>query len=141
MKINRYKYTNEKLDITIIEILEEDKIKDFIDINKYINSRDFTNEEIIFVHFKNGKKLECINGLIKQKNNDYYICSIESNKEGIILLKEDLKLIGILNYNNKVQEIEFIPMNIIINNINYIDKIENEDDTKEKPEPACCLIF
>ena len=46
MKINRYKYTNIDLDITIIEILEVDNINDFIEIDKFINSR---KKIIIFV--------------------------------------------------------------------------------------------
>jgi len=133
MKINRYKYTNDKLDLTIIEILEVDNINYFIEIDKFINSRDYTNKNIISVSF-NDDKFDIINGLIKQKHNDNYICSIESKKEGIIILKDNLKLLGLINYNNKEKEIEFIPMNIIINVINYIKciyEIKRDDIGKD----------
>jgi len=134
MKINRYKYTNDKLDITIIEILELDNINYFIEIDKFINSRDYTNKNIISISFNDDDKFDIINGLIKQKNNDNYICSIESKKEGIIILKDNLKLLGLINYNNKEKEIEFIPMNIIINVINYIKcvyEIKRDDIGKD----------
>ena len=40
MKKNRYMYSNDKLDITIIEILKEDNINIFIEIDRFINSKD-----------------------------------------------------------------------------------------------------
>jgi len=134
MKINRYKYTNDKLDITIIEILEVDNINNFIEIDKFINSRDYTNKNIISISININDKFDIINGLIKQKNNDNYICSIESKKEGIIILKDNLKLLGLINYNYKEKEIEFIPMNKIINIINYIKciyEIKRDDIGKD----------
>ena len=117
IKINRYKYTNEDLNITIIEILELDNINNFIEIDKFINSRDYTESYIISLFLNNEKNIELSYGKIKEKNNDKYICNIESKKEGIIILKENYKLIGILN---GINNIEFIPMNIIINKINFI---------------------
>ena len=45
MEKNRYKYTKEELDITIIEIFnDEENINNFIEIDKYINSRDYKDE-------------------------------------------------------------------------------------------------
>ena len=49
MKKNRYKYTNKDLNITIIEIIAADNINIFIDINKYINSKNYTESNIIHV--------------------------------------------------------------------------------------------
>jgi surface protein len=130
MQINRYKYTNNELDITIIEILDEDNISDFIDIDKFINSRNYENEDIISVYLKDNKKIDILNGKIKSKNKDNYICSLEEIIEGIIILKDNQKLIGIIKENNDHNIIEFIPMNIIINKINFIKcKYEiNKDD-------------
>ena len=40
MKINRYKYTNKELDITILEILDKEENEDnYIEIDEYKNSR------------------------------------------------------------------------------------------------------
>ena len=38
---NRYTYTDEEIDFTIIEILDEDYIYDFLEIDDYINSKDY----------------------------------------------------------------------------------------------------
>ena len=132
IKINRYKYTNEDLDITIIEILDIDNITNFIEIDKFINSRNYINEEICSIGLKKEKKLELLNGKIIGKNIDNYICDIESIKEGVIILKDNMKLIGIIKEEEK--EIKFIPMNIIINKINFIRccyNVKKEDIDKE----------
>ena len=120
MQINRYKYTNKELDITIIEIIDEDNISDFIEIDKFINSRNYENEDIISIYLKDNRKIDILNGKIKSKNKDNYICSLEDIKDGIIILKDNQKLIGIIKENNDHNIIEFIPMNIIINKINFI---------------------
>ena len=133
IKINRYKYTNEDLDITIIEILDIDNITNFIEIDKFINSRNYINEEICSIGLKKEKKLELLNGKIIGKNIDNYICDIESIKEGVIILKDNMKLIGIIKEEEE-KEIKFIPMNIIINKINFIRccyNVKKEDIDKE----------
>ena len=68
IKINRYKYTNKELNITIIEILELDNINNFIEIDKFINSRNYTNSNIISIYLNNNKNIELSNGRIKEKN-------------------------------------------------------------------------
>jgi len=120
MKIDRFKSTNEILDITIIEILKEDNINTFLEIDRYIDSKDYTNENIEYLYLQNENslnKMTCT--IIKKNNNNYYICNIKSNNNGIIILNFNSKLIGIIRENNENNLIEFIPMNIIINNINY----------------------
>ena len=52
IKLNRYKYTNEDLDITIIEILESDNIMNFMEIDKFINSRNYTDAELFLFLLK-----------------------------------------------------------------------------------------
>ena len=110
IKKHRYKYTNEDLDITIMEILETDNIKNFIEIDKFINSRNYTNTDIISVSLKKDKQLELLDGIIIGKNNENYVCDIESIKNGIIILKDNMKLIGIIKENN--EKMKMIPMNI-----------------------------
>jgi hypothetical protein len=57
MKKNRYKYTNEELDITVIQIFdEEDSSNNFIEIDKFIHLRDFEDEEICLVEVEYNKK-------------------------------------------------------------------------------------
>ena len=129
MKINRFKDTNKGL--TIIEILDNDNINNFIEIDKFINSRNYIDKNIVSVYLNDEEKIELSYGKIKEKKDDKYICNIDSTKKGIILLKDNYKLIGIINENNNI---EFIPMNIIINNINYIKcvyEIKQEDIGKE----------
>ena len=120
IKANRYKYTNDNLDITIIEILDNDKIKNFIEIDKFINSRNYTTSDIIVIYLKENKKFDLIDGKIIEKDNDNYICNIESKKEGMVILKDNSKLIGIIKENNHSKDVSIIPMNLIINKINFI---------------------
>ena len=132
IKRNRYKYTNEELNITIIEILETDNINDFIELDKFFNPRNYTDTDIMSIFLNKNKNIELSHGKITEKNIDKYICDIEPKKEGIIILKENNKLIGLLVRNNNT--IELIPINIIINNINYIKciyEIKKEDIGKE----------
>jgi surface protein len=117
----RYKYTNKDLDITIIEILDNDNIKNFIEIDKFINSRNYTGTNIISVSLNDNEDFDLSYSKIIEKNNDNYICNIESIKEGLIILKDNMKLIGIIK--EKEEKINIIPMNIIINKINFIKGI------------------
>ena len=127
IKINRFKYTNKELNITIIEILEIDNINQFIEIDELINSKNYNNTNIISLYLNEDKNIESSFGKIKEKDNNKYICDIESKKEGIIILKENCKLIGI---NNNDDDKFIITMNIIINKINCIKciyEIKKED--------------
>ena len=125
MKIDRYKYTNEQLDITIIEILKEDNINNFLEIDRFIDSKNYINENIETIYLQDGNLLSKITGTVIKKNNNNYICNIKSITNGIIISNFNSKLIGIIKENNNNNLIEFIPMNIIINIINYI-KCKNE---------------
>ena len=116
MEIDRYKNTNEKLDFTIIEILEEDNIKNFLEIEEFLNSKDYKDEEIFLSEYYRNKNLEYIKGkIIEKNNNNYFKCSINEFKKGIIFLMDNKKLVGLKSNNN-----EILPMNIIINKINFI---------------------
>ena len=124
IKIDRFKDTNEDLDISIIEILEIDNVKNFIELDKFINSKNYKNSNIICISLNDDKdNLDLIYSKIKEKNNNNYICNIETKKEGIILLKENMKLIGILREDKN--EVIIIPISIIIDRINFIKCICN----------------
>ena len=128
----RYKYTNKDLDITIIEILDNDNIKNFIEIDKFINSRNYTGTNIISVSLNDNEDFDLSYSKIIDKENDNYICNIESIKEGLIILKDNMKLIGIIK--EKEEKINIIPMNIIINKINFIKgiyRIKKDDISKD----------
>ena len=63
-----------------------------------------------------------------KKIDDNYICDIESINDGIIILKDNLKLLGIK------KEKKIITMNIIVNKINFIKciyDIKKEDIFKD----------
>ena len=125
IKLDRYKYTNEKIDITIIEIIEQDNIKNYLEIDDCINSRNYNNKEILYIQF-NEDIINYIQSKIIKKEEGYIINN--ACKEGVILLKKNLKIIGV--YNNK----KYIHMDNIINSINFIiGKIEitAEDRGKE----------
>ena len=124
----RYFYTTEEFDITIIEILDDDCVKNFIEIDKFINSKNYIDEDIICISLTKNKKINFSYGNIIEKKDDYYKCDIEPHNEGIIILKDNMKLIGIIH------ELNMIPMNIIMNKINFIRciyYIKKEDLNKD----------
>ena len=40
----RFKYTDKEIDFTVIEILKEDNISDFLEVDDFINSKDYKDE-------------------------------------------------------------------------------------------------
>ena len=125
----RYKYTNEELNFTVIEIIEEDEIIDFLEIDKMINSKDYLNEKIYLIQYPKGKKMKFSEGKIigKKDNLFVYTLGIDNDFSGSPLLLIDksnnVKVIGLnrcgTEKNNK-KDNESIPLNLIINNILYI---------------------
>ena len=101
----RKKYTNEKLDVTIIEIKDEDNINNFLsldnkimnaDINKYNNI--YKNESIYILNYINGKEIYTSYGLLRnvEENKIFHKCNTDTGSSGspIILLKNN-KVIGV----------------------------------------------
>ena len=137
LKKSRFKYIYDE--ITIIEILEnEEDINNYIEIDDYIKSNDYKDEEIILIEYNKNNKIKYIDDKIKENNNDNFICYNNNNiKEGIIILKDNLKLIGIINENNKLS------MNKILNKINYmkgIYEIKNEIEVLINGEIKSCFF-
>ena len=83
INVNGYKYTNEDLDITIIEILEDDAINDAKEIDEFMYSDNYTNSDIISISLNkdNDKEQDLLYRKITEKNNDNYMCNIESINE------------------------------------------------------------
>ena len=95
LKIARYKYTNIEFDFTIIEIVKQDNISNFLIVNE---SNIYDNEQIFSIHYPKGKDLMFSSGKIIKKNNDNLIYSIstDSGSSGCpLILLNNLKIIGI----------------------------------------------
>ena len=94
---DRMKYINKEYNINIIEIKEEDNIKNYIELDDDID-KNF-NDKTIYVL---DEKISC--GKIKEieKNKFKYECYIENNIKGIPIINIiNNKLIEINNINNK----------------------------------------
>ena len=142
---NRLRYTNEKDDVTIIEIKEkEDKINnaylelddDIIDFFKsnedeetnYLNDI-YSNQSIYIPNYQKGKDIVVSYGQIPKLNNEseteiIYYCSTERGSSGSpILLIDNQKLIGIHYAASKSKE--FNMGSLIIYSIRKFQTMEN----------------
>ena len=139
-EINRIKFSDEELDFSIIEILEEDKINNYLEIDEYIKSFEYNEEQIFSIQYPKGGDLKYSHGKIIKKIDIYFEYSFfteyDSSGSPIILLN-NLKLVGLHKGKYKEENENKpigIPMNLIINKINYIKciyNIEKENVGKE----------
>ena len=139
--LNRYKYTDEELDFTIIEIINEDNIINYLEIDEFIDSTDYKNEKICAFQYPGGNNLKYSEGNINSLKDNYFLYSVGtlSGSSGApLILINNKKVIGLhkAGYNQiKENKINIgIPMNLIINKINFIKCIYNikkEDIGKE----------
>jgi len=98
---SRITFTNEKLDVTIIEIFPKlDGINDFLEIDGKFDEIDF-KQEINVLQYPKGKSSFCI-GTLKEKSMEYnkedilYSCTTsEGSSGGPILNRTNYKVIGI----------------------------------------------
>ena len=146
---NRMKYTNEEYDVTIIEIKEEDNIKNYLklddsiinDIENNINkNRDYINETIYIIQYPENK-LSVSYGILNEiyedkKYNFNHKCSTRGGSSGSPILNINNKLIGIhkegnTNLRNNIGAFLNYPIKefIKLNNINKNKKIENQKDS------------
>ena len=147
---NRMKYTNEEYDITIIEIKEEDKINNYLEldeiiINDIINNINknklYINKTIYIIQYPEGD-LSLSYGLldnicIDKKYNFNHKCSTKGGSSGSPILNINNKLIGIHkegNYNNKNKGLflnypikEFIQNEILLKQFNNKYKLNIKD--------------
>jgi hypothetical protein len=127
----RYILYNKEMDITIIEIISNDKIKDKYFLLPNINNIDYINKDIYIVQFPEGKKLSYSNGKIKDVNNFeiIYDASTKSGSSGSqILIKNTTEVIGIHKQgSNKKKENYGTLINSIIQILNDNKKDNNLD--------------
>ena len=134
ISLNKYRrlWTDEKIDFTCIEIIEEDKmiemIKPFeIDDNCYIkefdNKEEYKKRGIVLPSIGSTKEIELGQGIIYniKNNKDMFVhdCNTEAGfSGGPILLINNLKIIGIhKGYESKINKNIGIYLKEIINNI------------------------
>ena len=145
LQINRFKITDSSLDFTLIEILEEDNVNNFfkfLQIDEFINSKDYKNEEIFSYHFPNGKNIKYSVGKILEKNNNSNFIYSTENEEltsgSPIILKYNSKVIGIFKesyideQNTKLNK--GMPFYFIFDKLNFIKcvyNVNNENLGKE----------
>ena len=124
----KYKNILKDLNITIIEINNEDDIdiENFMEIEENKDSKDYEEEDIIYIQFNENKEIKYYKDtLIINTDKEYFLKSDKPLTKGLIISNNNLKLIGTIN--NKI-----IPMNILIDNINFIKaKFEVENTSKE----------
>ena len=102
---NRKVYINEKYDVTIIEIKEDDKIdgKSFFNLDNGIFQEDFYKTfkkcQIYLLHYPKGAKMEISPGVIININEEqtmYHSCDTSSGSSGgPIINKTNFQVIGI----------------------------------------------
>ena len=121
---DRYKLTNKELDFTIIEILKEDNVNNFLKIN---NEPYEMKDEIFSYQYAGGVKLGFSFGHLLEKE-DYLLKYDVGTKRGSsgspLLLIKNSKVIGLhskgLTFAN-AEKVNFgIPIELIINKISYI---------------------
>lgn len=112
---HRYKLVLQGLNFTVIEILDEDGISNnnFLEIDDSINSKNYNNKDIIFINFHGDIFCNtCHKDKIINIDNIFILQEIEELNKGIILLNNNLNIIGVVN--NKI-----ITMKEIINKLFY----------------------
>jgi len=145
----RFKYTNKNLDFTIIEILPEDNIKKYLELDEFIESEEYIDFQIFAFQFPKNGNLSYSHGKILKKTNKYFVYSLGTkggSSGSPIILFNNLKVIALHKgkYTEEDKNLEFglgIPFNLILNtiqnekankNVFIKDKIKNKDEIKNK---------
>ena len=125
-------YTDEKYNITFLELEPDDKINNYLEIDpnafkdKEIIDNIFKGSSVYILHYLKGAKVACSSGLIKGMDdyNINHLCNTAMGSSGAPILSSDsFKLIGIhigasnnMNFNKgifiKYPIVEFIQSNI-----------------------------
>ena len=151
----RMKYTNEEIDITIIEIKKEDNIKNYLELDEKIlddiinnvnKNNKYKEETIYIIQYPKGKlsvSLGIIDNIYEDKKYNFiHKCSTEGGSSGSPILSLNNKVLGIhkegvynnfnkgafLNYAIK----EFIKENIINYEKDEIISLKNDKDEDNK---------
>lgn len=143
---NRKLYSNELLDVTIIEIKEDDNINDFLELeDEIINNIDLNNEDIInyfiqvyinksiyLLNYLKGETIHVSYGLISDINDNEikHNCNTKEGSSGSpIISTKNNKVIGYHFGSSK--QYEFNVGKLIINSIIEFNKKYNYLFTKE----------
>ena len=123
ISIRRKIYYSKEYNITLIELKEEDKIKEYIELDDY--NGKYENKSIYILGYPNKDNI-CVSYCILNKiDNNNIICHIDNISLGspILNLKNN-KLIGINIFNNKNILLKYVLNDIINNNkFTFIKKI------------------
>ena len=122
LKKPRIKYTNEKIDFTVIEILPEDTISNFLDIDDDLSNAYKEKKQIFITQYPEGGELKYSHGKIvgKKENRFYYDAGTLGGSSGSpILSLDNLRVIGLhMGKWDKNDKINIgIPINTVIEEI------------------------
>jgi len=101
MSLNKKRFitTNKELDVTIIEILDEDNINSFFEVDeKFIQNKELKNEEIFSLFILKEKEAQIFLGKILESSENFF--AINANVDAIpsgapIVTIDGMKIIGI----------------------------------------------
>ena len=137
---SRKVFTDEELDVTIIEIKpEEDGIKDFFDLDDNFDSEQYNeiykeNEDIYILQYPDGKKTGTSFGKLKKienKNISHNCSTVKGSSGSPILLARNYKVIGIhkqnLIYNSDINQGTFMKFVIEKFNEKYAHKLNHNN--------------
>ena len=102
-KIKRYIIYDKEIDISLVEIISEDKIKEKYFLLPNLNDKDYIGKEIYIPQFPGGKNLSFSEGVIKDINENelIYDASTKPGSSGSpILFKNSTEIIGIHKQGN-----------------------------------------
>ncbi len=101
---SRKTYTNEKYCFTFIELIPEDKIDDFLEIDQNVFKSDellkniYIKSSIYVLHYLKGNKVAYSSGLLSELDdfNIHHLCNTDNGSSGgPILCSDTFKVIGI----------------------------------------------
>ena len=132
-EIKEYNVNN--LDITIVQIIEQDNISEKYFLSPYLNYDNLEDKKIYIPQFQRGNNLNYSEGEITKIENYQFIYNsnvIRNSSGGPIILKSTMKVIGINKQRNKSKdenEGNFIyPITNIINDIIIYNKEQYEGE-------------
>ena len=136
--IERNIYFSEEYDVTLIEIKEEDEIKDFLELDNNLFQDDaeiiYINKSIYVLQYPNGKNACVSYGLLSglEKYKIRHKCTTDFGSSGSPILNLDNnKVIGIhstgsINFNFNMGTLLKLPIQ------DFINKIINQNAKKNK---------
>ena len=137
LSLKRFKYTNDKMDFTIIEIIKDDEIYDYLEINELINPDNYINKRLYYFYIDNNGLIKISYGIMNKKRESKLFLDINNNIPGSpIILEKNNKIIGINlgKTNEKENKIIFFKNIIedVLKNNKNLNKENNYKDSYNK---------